>query len=110
MRCVRDSSAVPQHARPSEDEILARLLIINWALATGRTLRADVPPQLLTEEELITFWADEPTAAGGTSATAAGGTSATAAGGTSATAAGGTSATAAGGTSATRCATPGSAR
>jgi hypothetical protein len=86
MRCVRDSSAVPQHARPSEDEILARLLIINWALATGRTLRADVPPQLLTEEELITFWADEPTAAADT----AGGTSA--------------------GTAGTRCATSGSAR
>jgi hypothetical protein len=31
----------------------------SWSLATGRTLRAGVPPQSLTEEELISFWADD---------------------------------------------------
>ena len=41
------------------DEILARLLITSWTLATGRTLRGDVPPQMLSAEELISFWADE---------------------------------------------------
>ncbi len=42
-----------------DDEILARLLITSWTLATGRTLRGDVPPQMLSAEELISFWADE---------------------------------------------------
>jgi hypothetical protein len=42
-----------------EDALLARLLITNWSLATGRTLRSDVPPQQLTEDELIAFWADD---------------------------------------------------
>jgi hypothetical protein len=42
-----------------DDEILARLLIIGWTLASGRTLRGDVPPQMLSAEELISFWADE---------------------------------------------------
>ena len=41
------------------DEILARLLITSWTLATGRTLRGDVRPQMLSAEELISFWADE---------------------------------------------------
>jgi hypothetical protein len=35
------------------------LLITNWSLATGRTLRSDVPPHQLTEKELIAFWADD---------------------------------------------------
>jgi hypothetical protein len=43
----------------SDDELLARLLITSWMLATGRTLRAGVPPQLLSAEELISFWADD---------------------------------------------------
>jgi hypothetical protein len=42
-----------------EDELLARVLITSWSLATGRTLRMGVSPQLLTEEELISFWADD---------------------------------------------------
>ena len=42
----------------NEDELLARVLITSWSLATGRTLRA-VPPQSLTEDELISFWADD---------------------------------------------------
>jgi hypothetical protein len=42
-----------------EDALLARVLITSWSLATGRMLRAGVPPQSLTEEELISFWADD---------------------------------------------------
>jgi hypothetical protein len=45
--------------RAGEDELLARVLMTSWSLATGRTLRAGVPPQSLTEEELISFWADD---------------------------------------------------
>jgi hypothetical protein len=41
-----------------EDALLARVLITSWSLTTGRTLRG-VAPQSLTEDELITFWADD---------------------------------------------------
>ena len=54
-RSITFSLAV-QHA--NHDELLARVLITSWSLATGRTLRA-VPPQSLTEDELISFWADD---------------------------------------------------
>ena len=50
------SRAAARHA--NHDELLARVLITSWSLATGRTLRA-VPPQSLTEDELISFWADD---------------------------------------------------
>jgi hypothetical protein len=43
----------------SDDELIARLLIHTWTLATGKTLRCDVPPHELTKDELIDFWADE---------------------------------------------------
>ena len=43
----------------SNDDLIAFVLISTWALATGRRLRADVPPQQLTERELIDFWADD---------------------------------------------------
>ena len=43
----------------SDDELVARLLIHTWTLTTGKTLRCDVPPQELTEEELIDFWSEE---------------------------------------------------
>ena len=33
-------------------------LITSWSLTTGRTLRGG-PPQSLTEDELIGFWADD---------------------------------------------------
>jgi hypothetical protein len=50
-------------ARPvdwgNEDEMLARVLITSWTLATGRSLRAGVPPQSLSPDELISFWADD---------------------------------------------------
>lgn len=42
-----------------EDELLARVLITSWSLTTGRILRPGVAPQSLTEEELISFWADD---------------------------------------------------
>jgi len=41
-----------------DDALLARLLITTWSLATGRVLRADVPPSQLGQEELVAFWAD----------------------------------------------------
>ena len=51
--------------RPSsEDELLARVLITSWSLATGRTLRS-AAPQTLTEDELISFWADDQIASAG---------------------------------------------
>jgi hypothetical protein len=42
-----------------DDDSLARVLISTWTLITGRTLRSDVPPRELSEEELIDFWADD---------------------------------------------------
>jgi hypothetical protein len=43
----------------SYDDLLATLLIRSWMVATGRTLRTDVPPAELPVEELIDFWADD---------------------------------------------------
>jgi hypothetical protein len=43
----------------NDDELLARVLITSWTLATGRTLRAGVPLHALSAEELISFWADD---------------------------------------------------
>ena len=43
----------------SDDELMAQLLINTWTLTTGKTLRCDVPPQELAEEELIDFWSEE---------------------------------------------------
>jgi hypothetical protein len=47
-----------------EDELLAHVLITSRSLATGRTLR-HVAPQALTEDELISFWADDEMTADG---------------------------------------------
>jgi hypothetical protein len=60
---VRRPSPTPGGARrdDSGDEVLAAVLIRMWALASGRTLRSDVPPDQLSEEELIAFWADDMT-------------------------------------------------
>ena len=49
-------SLAVQHA--NHDELLARVLITSWSLATGRILRG-APPQSLSEDELIDFWADD---------------------------------------------------
>ena len=71
---ARDSSAITQRdPRPVEpgigepgteaadraDELLAAILITNWTLATGRTLPAGISPRSLSEEDLISFWADD---------------------------------------------------
>ncbi len=58
-----------------DDEFMAALLIRMWALASGRTLPADVRPEQLSSEELIRFWADDLTGGSGRHAgPAAGGT------------------------------------
>jgi hypothetical protein len=50
---------VMPHVPLSDDELVAQLLIHTWTLTTGKMLRSDVPPQELTEQELINFWADD---------------------------------------------------
>lgn len=56
---------VPVTGRPrpggsdGDDEFMAGLLIRMWALASGRALRSDIRPELLSAEELIRFWADD---------------------------------------------------
>jgi hypothetical protein len=57
------SPAPGNRARPDDagDEYLADVLIRMWALASGRTLRRDVPPDQLSTEELTAFWADDMT-------------------------------------------------
>ena len=66
---ARDSSAITRRRpvgqradRGDDDDLLARVLTTSWTLATGRTLPAGVAPQALTEDELISFWADDQTA------------------------------------------------
>jgi hypothetical protein len=59
----RNSRAKPVY-RENEDELLARVLVTSWTLVTGRTLRTGVPPHSHSEEELISFWADDHIAAG----------------------------------------------
>ena len=61
--CRQPDNPERDHIMPfillSDDELIARLLIHTWTLTTGKTLRCDVPPHELTEEELIDFWTDE---------------------------------------------------
>jgi hypothetical protein len=66
MHCASDSGANSRRRffsravdHPDEDDLLARVLITSWSLATGRTLRMGIAPQSLSEEELISFWADD---------------------------------------------------
>ncbi len=76
---TRDASGSGANTRPSffrpvawpgdEDVLLARVLTTSWSLATGRRLRVGVPPELLTEDELISFWADDLIATARTSGT-----------------------------------------
>jgi hypothetical protein len=49
-----------------DDESLARVLITSWTLLTGRTLPAGVAPELISAEDLISFWADDEVAASDT--------------------------------------------
>lgn len=61
---VRRSSSKPRSGRRLDDprdDVLAAVLIRMWTLASGRTLRRDVPPSQLSAEELIAFWADDMT-------------------------------------------------
>jgi hypothetical protein len=44
---------------PDDDELLALVLIATWTARTGRLLPTGVPPEKLTEQELIDFWADD---------------------------------------------------
>jgi hypothetical protein len=58
----RQSTPPPRsltHNHDPGDDVLAAVLIRMWALASGRTLRRDVPPDQLSAEELIAFWADD---------------------------------------------------
>jgi hypothetical protein len=41
------------------DDLLAAILTTYWTLAIGRTLPAGVSPRSLSEEDLISFWADD---------------------------------------------------
>jgi hypothetical protein len=47
-----------EHHSAAADSQLAGMYIRMWSLASGRRLRDDVPPEQLSEEELIVFWAD----------------------------------------------------
>jgi len=47
------------YSERADDELIGALLVRMWMLASGRELRTDVPPDQLTEEELIRFWADD---------------------------------------------------
>jgi hypothetical protein len=60
-----NSASASRHTL-AEDDLLAFLLIHTWTLTTGRILRSDVPPEQLSEYELIEFWSDERTASGDT--------------------------------------------
>jgi hypothetical protein len=41
------------------DRLLATMYVRMWELVSGRSLPRDVPPDQLTKEELIRFWADD---------------------------------------------------
>lgn len=43
----------------TEDDLIADMLISMWALQSGRFLRRGIRPDQLSEEELISFWADD---------------------------------------------------
>jgi hypothetical protein len=62
-------SSEPHAAAVADDDVLAAVLIRMWSLASGRILRSDVPPNQLTEEDLIRFWADDMTPPSGRHAT-----------------------------------------
>ena len=56
---IRNAIHTMPFVLPSDDELIARLLIHTWTLTTGKTLRGDVPPHELSDEELIDFWSDD---------------------------------------------------
>ena len=60
LRPKETNRATGPAAEPEDDDVqLARLLVRMWSLASGRTVRTDVPPDQLTEDELMLFWADD---------------------------------------------------
>ena len=71
---ARDSSAITQRdprlqepgigepgteAADRADDLLAAILMTNCTLTTGRTLPVGISPRSLSEEDLISFWADD---------------------------------------------------
>ena len=55
-----------QHPRPdprsmalAEDDTLAAMYLRMWFLATGRRLQSGLRLELLTEDELVDFWAED---------------------------------------------------
>jgi hypothetical protein len=66
-------AAAGKPAGAEDDSFLAAMYMRMWALASDRPLPRDVPPGELTEEELVSFWADDFTPATGRHAAAAGG-------------------------------------
>lgn len=66
-------AAAGKPAGAGDDGLLAALYMRMWALASGRPLPRNVPPGELTEEELVSFWADDFGQATGRHAAAAGG-------------------------------------
>jgi hypothetical protein len=59
-------------AADDADDLLAAILTTSWALATGRTLPAGVSPRSLSEDDLISFWADDRMASAGGAVSGAG--------------------------------------
>jgi hypothetical protein len=52
-------AGLPEQHQLADDGYLAAMYIRMWSLASGRRLRDDVPPEQLSEDELIAFWADD---------------------------------------------------
>jgi hypothetical protein len=52
-------AAAGKPAGAGDDSLLAAMYMRMWALASGRPLPRNVPPGELTEEELVSFWADD---------------------------------------------------
>lgn len=60
LRLKESKTVTVSAAEARDDDVqLARLLVRMWALVSGRTVRMDVPPDQLTEDELMLFWADD---------------------------------------------------
>jgi hypothetical protein len=52
-------TALAEQRPTADDRDLAAMYICLWSLASGRRLRDDVPPEQLSADELIAFWADD---------------------------------------------------
>jgi hypothetical protein len=66
LRVNESKSVTVSAAEVGDDDVqLARLLVRMWSLASGRTVRMDVTPDQLTEDELMLFWADDFSVPGG---------------------------------------------